>query len=249
MHKVKTAIVLLLTAVLFAVCAMLPGMVSVYQDERVIGQPRYGETPAVALQIQEAVIPSPLEGLAMMGQMNGSITISDSMASMTCEAAEKAALDAMQCYIDAGLMEHFEIYSVEVRCMVGQVLRNSELSGIYWSVTILSDPDSPFCMAHLAIDDRTGRPILVNCSRGNPFDFYQRRKLLPVFAEIYFTGLNMEEYEHFAVDDLENQYIGENAYAVRYRFGDVVCGEVNVDLYVHEHGFYTEFPDLMEVTG
>lgn len=249
MRKTGKMVLLTALALIFAACAMLPGIVSAYRDRQTAGEIRYEEAPAVALQIQDPVIPSPLAGLAMMGQLNGSITISDSMAAMTCEAAEQAAMDVMQQYIDAGLAKVFEIYSVEVRCMLGQVILNSDLNGIYWSVTILSDPDSAFCMFHIAIDDATGRPILVNCNLGNPFTYYQRETLLPVFASIFFGGLGIEDYASFAVDDLESQYIGDNSRAVRYRFGDLTYGEVNVDLHVHEHGFYTEFPNLTEVPG
>lgn len=247
MCKAKNMVLLTLAAAAFAVCAMLPGMVSSYRDDRVLEQIQFGESPDVALEIRESVIPSPLTAMAMLGRMDGSITVADTMASMTCEAAEKAALAAMGRYMDAGLLESFEIDSVEVCCMLGNVLEDPALSGIYWSVTILGHPDSPFCMAHIAIDDATGRPILVNCSRANPLDYYHRDHLLPVFAQIYFQDLGMEDYGAHATDDLANQYIGENNRAQRYRFDDPAYGEVYVDLYVHEFGFYTEFPVLTEV--
>ena len=65
---------------------------------------------------------------------------------------------------------------------------------------------------------------------------------LSAFTDIYFTALGFDDYAQFLVRDLEYAYVGDNANAARYRFGDAVYGEVNVDLYVHEHGFYIEFP-------
>ena len=62
------------------------------------------------------------------------------------------------------------------------------------------------------------------------------------FAETYFGGLAVENYENFATEELENRYIGDDVAGIRYRIGDTAYGEVNLDLYVHPYGFYVDTP-------
>lgn len=242
MHRLKTALVLLVSLMLVCTGAFLPGMVAQIQDRGTVGQVQYGDAQSVELEIQENI---PAIGkLALMYRMDGSIEVPDHNASMTCEEAEQAAFDVLQGYIDAGLIPPFESASVEVRCLLGTAADDPSLSALIWSITLYGGPDEPFFEVDLAIDDENGYLLGIDYAREQPLSEEEREKLLPAFAEFYFDSLGIADYGYFVTTDLEEQYVGDHARAVRYRFGDVVYGEVNVDLYIHEYGFYTDFPDL-----
>lgn len=244
MRKLKTMLVLLIAGCIIAACAALPLIVSAFHDSGTMGQAHYEQVPAVQLQIRDEQNTPAMAGLAMMYRMDGAIEISDNMTSMTHEEVEARSLSILQEYIDAGIVDAFEPCFYEVRCVMGQVMEDPSLNRIFWIVTIVSPDDESFAEVGLAIDDENGYLLGINYAREQPISETQRQKLLPVFADFYFGSLGIPEYGDFATTDLEDQYIGDNACGVRYRFGDVVYGEVNVDLYVYEYGFYTEFPDL-----
>lgn len=234
--------ILLMALALVCAGAFLPGMVAEIQDRGTVGRVQYGDTPSVALDIREN---TPAIGkLALMNHINGSINIPDTMASMTCEEAEEAAYAILQTCIDAGFLESFEVFSTEVGCMMGYVVEDPEWNAVIWGVQIQGELQGGYFMADLILDDETAKALYVGCHYEEPTAESGQEALLAAFAEAYFNALGISDYEDFATRDLEEQYTGDNACAVRYRFGDAVYGEVNVDLYVYTSGFYMEFPDI-----
>lgn len=247
MAKLKTGAILLLTLLIIAAVACLPKITATVLDEKRMGEASFHQVQSIQLEIHEKM-PS-LGRLAMINRMDGVIELSESLAeksaSMAPEEVEEAALAALEPYIAAGLMQPFQKWNSEIRPLLGQGVDNPELVGIFWDVTfeIESAPEE-FYYANLAIDDETGKLLLINYTSTYPIVETDRENLLEKFAEIYFTELDIPDYWYYATDDLETRYIGDNAWGVRYRFGDLIYGEVNVDLYSYEYGFYTEFPSL-----
>lgn len=244
MRNSKSLLLLLLNLLLITACAFFPQIVSAFQDSNTLGQAHSERIPTVQLQLHPSSDSPSMAKLALMDRMDGSIEIPDSMAAMTCTEAEQAAFTALQRYIDAGLVRPFETFAVEVRCLFGQALGNADLSAVYWSVSITGDPEAGFFFADLAIDDETGDLLRINCTLIEAISETAQEHFLTLFADVYFNGLDIANYRPFATADLKDHFVGDNAHAVRYRFGDVIYGEVNVDLYVYEYGFYTEFPNL-----
>ena len=248
MRKARNVACLLLAAATIAACSALPGLVAAYLDSEALGQPHYETVPNIQLQIQSAEETPGLEKLAMMCRMDGGIEISESMAAMTPEEAETHALAILRQYVYAGLVEYFDPVLLEIRCMLATAAADPSLNGIFWMVVLVSADEQDYAQFDLAIDDKTGCALAVSYTRENYRYDQSYETLIASFAQVYFHSFGIENCMDHATDDLSKQYTGEKTYAVRYRFGDQVYGELNVDLYAHQYGFYTEFPDP-EVNG
>lgn len=246
MRKLKRILVLLLAAGIIAVCALLPGMIAAYQDGTSLGQTHYETVPNIQLQIRGEEETPAMAKLAMMARLEGGIEISESLAAMSRVEAEERALAILEEYVAAGLAEDFEPVVLNSRCMLASTAVDPVLNGVFWMVTLVSGDDRQYAQFDLALDDESGLLLAVSYANENPIPQQQREVKLAAFADFYFGSLGIGDYAAFATDDMETQYTGENGCVVRYRFGDTVYGEVNVDLYVHEYGFYTEFPYLVE---
>lgn len=238
MGKVKNGLVLLLTLACIALTACLPQITGWAQDRAALEQVDYRDSVQVHLEIREDM---PLLGkLSLLCRMNGVIEVPEALAEHTAEAAEQAAVDALQPYMEAGLIPEFTVWSVEAQPLLIQTADTADLTGLIWAVNVSGNPDGlPYIS--LDIDDATGALLRLNVSCEN-WDAADMEGCLARFAEIYFAGLDLEEYEQFATDDLENQYIGDDTVGIRYRFGDMIYGEVNLDLFVHRYGFYVGTP-------
>lgn len=239
MGKPKTFLILLLSLVLLAALAMLPNAVAAVQDSGTLGQTQVSQLQPVQLEIRDD--PPAMARLAMMNGLGSVIEVPDQVATMTREEAKEAALTQLQPYMDAGLIDLYDIFHTEIRCMLGQASSNSELNSIFWTVTVIRD-DEGLLVIDTAIDDETGSLLWISVTDNYAPYINDPEAILMPFAEIYFTGLGIDDYGYYVTDDLAEQYIGDDAYGIRYRFGDMIYGEVNVDLYVYPYGFYTEFP-------
>lgn len=238
MRKLRTVLVLLLAAALLAALAAMPKIVAAVQDGSIMGRAQFEQVRSVQLEIRQN-IPS-LGKLALMGKMDGVIEIPEESASLSAEEAQKLAYSVLDSYIAKGLMEPFEHWTYEARPLLAS--GDPELSGIFWDVVIVGDPEVFYCV-QVAIDDETGKLLRINFTSNYLIQESEQEEFLYDFADLYFNGLDISEYGQFATDDLEEEYVGDNGVAVRYCFGDLVYGEINVDLHVYNYGFYTEFPD------
>lgn len=238
MGKVSNSLVLLLTLVCICLAAFLPNITGWAQDRNALEQVDYRDSAQVQLEIREDM---PLIGkLALLCRMDSVIEVPEALAKSTMEEAEQAAVDALQPYIEAGLIPEFTVWHIEARPILIRTAETADLTGLIWAVTILAD-DEGVLNVSLDIDDATGTLLRLNFS----YEYWGQTDLsgsLSRFAEAYFAGLGVEDYEQFATDDLEDRYIGDDTAGIRYRIGDIVYGEVNLDLIVHRYGFYVDTP-------
>lgn len=242
MGKWKNIVLLLLTAVTIAACAALPQLISYFQDDAAIGQIHYEPLPNIMLTIQGEEAAPPLKKLAMMARMDGGLELSESMASMNAADAEARFYEIMQLYIDAGLINAFDPVVYESRCMLASVTSDPSLNGIIWMATFISGDDQNFAQFDAAIDDDTGKLLAVSYTGDKVLSEGERDLYLSVLPNLYFTSLDMDDYVYYVTTDMSDAYIGENNLAVRYRFEDAIYGEVSVDFYIDEYGFYNQFP-------
>lgn len=239
----KIPLIVLLTLALLVLFACFPGIASAMQDWQNMHVPSFGDIRSVQLDIRSAV--PPLGKLAMMYKQDGLIKVSEDMASLTVDEVVALAFDAIAPYVDAGMADPFDPTSAKVYSIspvLAQVPEMPELSGIFWDVIITAD-STAFYEFGLAIDDETGKVLQIQFASNYAITEEEMPIFLDTFADIYFTGLEIENYEDFATTDLESAYVGDNGRAVRYRFGDLEYGEINVDLCIYSNGFYIAFPD------
>lgn len=232
MSNLKIALVLLLTLALLAAGACLPAMAAAVRDWQTLGRASTQAVSSVSLTIRQET--PALGKLAMMCRQDGVLEVTESACRLTTEEVEELAYAVLEPYAAAGLItqspEKFTIY--EIRPLLPQVPEDPELAGIVWDITMVGSNVS------LLIDDESGKLLLINYSAGIE---YGRQDLLDTFVDIYFTELGITDYAGFVTDDLDGEYVGDNAVGVRYRFGDAVYGEINVDFNIYKYGFYMAF--------
>lgn len=246
MGKWKNAALVLLAVFIICVCSVLPKLISSMQDNAAVGQIHYETLPNIQLQIRSDEF-DPFRKLAMMSRMDGGLEISETMASMSREEAEAQAMAILQRYIDAGLIQEFEPVILENRCMLATVSIDPTLNGVFWMVLVVSEDDYNYAQLDLAIDDESGAALAVSFASERTLSAREREEKLAVFTDLYFGSLNVSDYAHFVSSDMSDAYLGEKACGARYHYVDDGYGEVTADLYAYEYGFYTEFPERMEV--
>lgn len=243
MNKLKLTLALLFTALLLTAGSGLPRIIALLQDQSSLGQPLYENVPSVQLQIQKDV--PTLGKLAMIDRMSNTIDISSDVANMTEVQVLEAFHAALEPYISSGLIPDLTPWNPESRVLLAQVRDMPELSGIFWNA-VVSGPEKDYYHIDLAIDDETGKVLRISFTSENWDCGMLQEDVLGLFAEIYFSALEVPDYHDFATDELSRSYIGENTSATRFRFVTPDYSQVTVDLIVWEHGFYTSFHDYVE---
>ena len=243
MNKLRSILGIVLTAAVIAACACFPQIVSRVLDQNRLGQPEYLPMDPIRLEIRQEL--TSLGKLAVLSRADMNIEISESKTAMTREQALEAAHRGLAPYTDTMLLSWIE-ETVELKPNLFQVQNTPELQTVVWLVSATNDPpDAPnqFTELEAAIDDETGKILALSFTSEETRDLNADSDALAVFAEIFFSGLGIEDYGQYLVPDLESAYVGETGDAVRYQFTDSDLGSVTVDLYVHAHGFYVEFPN------
>lgn len=241
MAKLKGFLSVILTMALIAAGACFPKAVSIFLDQKNNGSISTNPISSIRFEVQKD-IPA-LGKLALLSKLGSSIELTEKKASMSPAEVMDAVYAGIQPYVDAQLIVYSE-KDVEMHpSMLFQADGNQDLQGIVWFVNIGGNT-SNFTYLQLLIDDETGKILNISYTYEALDAPLVGTEVLTVFADIYFNSLEIPQYADFIVPDLEYAYVGDDANAIRYRFKDSIYGEVTVDLYVHSHGFYVDFPSI-----
>lgn len=238
MGKLKIAGAVLLTLALLFAGASIPWLTAWFMDGLYTQKGSMSPMTSIELQIHQDT-PS-IGKLAMMSRMDGNLAIKENKASMTQQEVLQAVESGLRPYIDAHLVSYAET-DIQMQPRLAQVQSEPELQGVFWIVTVSGDsPDYSFI--DLVLDDETGKILRISYHSEKQRTANSNAEALGILTDIFFSGLGIEEYQESASSDLNGVYVGDNAQAMRFRFGDKQYGEVNVDLYVYDGGFYVELP-------
>lgn len=235
MRKLISALILVLTLVVIAASAFLPQIVAAVQDGAMMNKTQYGSLQSVRLEIREE-LPA-LAKIALVSDMSNCIAIDPEDAAMNEAEAHAAANTALEPYLSAGLMEPYKESYSEWRPLLIQSPTIPELNGIVWEGMIVGDTDV-YYVIQVWIDDATGDLLRIDFCSNYLIEKDLREDYLNTFCDIYFTNLGITYYEQYRTDDLISEYLDQGTRAVCYRFGDIVYGEINVELFVNQYGFH-----------
>lgn len=237
MRRLKIAALVLLTAAVLIGGAYVPNLVARFRDWRATGRETLNPMPTVVLNISRDI--SSTDKLTMMSRIDSLLPIPESKAGMSGEDVMAAVREGLRPYVDTQLAVYYED-RVEMQPYFVQVLDQPELQSVIWQVTV-SGNDADFTFFDLFLDDETGKILRISYTAENPPGILVGEEALRLFSELFFSGLGVEEYWDYQEANLV--YAGDNGNAVRFRFEDSQFGEILVDLNVHDHGFYVEFPN------
>ena len=239
MRRFKTALWILLTMAALVFFAFAPHIVSAILDDNTIG--RVSLDPMVSPELKFRKNTPTLGKLAMLSQMDGTISIPEEKAQMTREQVMDAVFNSLRPYLDAQLIIYSE-KDVEMYPHLIQVADHPELHSVVWIVMIHGDPKS-FTFLDLVVDDETGKLLRVSYVAENGLlEGIPKVDLLSMFEYVFFSQLDIPDYAEALSTDLQESYIGEDALGNRYMFTSQEYGTILVDLFVYDHGFYVEFP-------
>lgn len=238
MRRFKTALLVVLTLAALVFFAFVPHIVSAILDGNTIG--RVSLDPMVSPELKLRTDIPTLGKLAMLSQMDGTIALAEGKATMDREQVMEAVHEALAPYLDTHLATYSEL-DIEMFPHLVQIPEHLELQSIVWIVTIQGDPKA-FTFFDLLIDDETGQLLRISYVTENGMFHLSAEDVLTHFEEIYFSGLGLSDYSVYWGADMAPVNPGDSGTGRRYVFTSDKYGEIPVDLYVYDYGFYVEFP-------
>jgi len=240
MRSFKTAITIAATVAVLIAMAYIPMLVSHVWDREATGKSTLETIASIELNIRQEL--SSTQKLAMMSRIHSLLPIRENKARMTPEDVMDAVLEGLTPYLDAQLAVYRED-RVEIQPFLVQIPEAPELQSVLWQVTV-SGSDDDFVFFDLLLDDATGSILRISYTVEDPAGMPTGMEALLQFADIFFPGLGIQDHWEYAAPDLDYASAGDNGTAIRFRFEDAQYGEITVDLNVHDHGFYVEYPQV-----
>lgn len=249
MKKIKTILVLLLTAALLLGCAMLPRAAAWVQDRMVSQDAVFADLQSLQLDMTmdsegREPVSYIIESLSIMQSAYFFPLTEDSM-TMLPEQVEDVAMEQLQPYIAAGLLQ-----AVEYDYFVAEptIAMSSDQLGSYvtfWTVHLVHQ-DDPYENVLLHLDDKTGTILLIQHEGySRIFGKEEQAKMLEQLAMCYLEGLSISENLELlnsAAAEVETIELSEEATATRCTLQTQEYGIIQFDFYFLDNGFYTCFP-------
>lgn len=191
MHKMKYAIVSIITIFLIVIISTLPFGISYFLDSAMHGQSHQSNISTIQLNIASDL--APIRKLQLIGQ--GEVTpVSNNQAMLTKECVERYAKDNLERLTSAGLIDYADSDWTISACesVLYYDVEKAERHNIFWKVRMESIEDR---FAELLIDDSTGGMYFINYS-GNAEnmdeDISISRTSVEHFATCYLGNINVE---------------------------------------------------------
>lgn len=244
MHKIRITILLLMMALLLTAGAVLPGIVAAVQDDEKAGEVGYSPIQSIELKLTEE-----RETLPMLGKLSllneGLYSISEDEASMTQEDVREAVERELAPYYEWEMIPYnWKDPTFIATPYLAYGAENDAMYCIFWEVAVYCDAENPFSL-NLYVDDDTGKILWLHFDSGSSLEIYDQQSYLELFHQIYFDSLGMTESAQFWEENELVEDISQNSgaiSAVRYTFGDMIYGEINIEFYVYSQGFYILLP-------
>lgn len=251
--NLRSIMVLLLSAVLLVMGAVLPMAVAGVQDSMNTEKVGYASINAVNLEFSE----SPMtirEKLAVAAHPGSTVDIPEELADHSQEEITDIALEKITPYQDEGLLlgeiDRENLLVTAIPVLLSSEDPQEERSCIVWYL-VLSPAQSPgdcYWTLYLTLDDETGTLCSMEYSfHAKDQTRYQRTgsnaDQLLKFCRLYIDGLG-EEFAEYAPEDLLKEAwtspTGDNIYTM-VNWGDIYYGEVQITLYMTNYGFGTTY--------
>lgn len=238
MRIVRIVVAILFTSSVLITGAFLPKLISHYADWKTVDKDAQYPMPSIELNMYQEL--SVIGKLAMMNKIDSLLPISESKARMLKQDVMDAVLEGLEPYISAQLAT-FSEDQVEMQPFLVHVQDNPEFQRVIWRVTV-SGGNTDYSVFDLLMDDETGKILQIDYTADSFQSPYSMDETLPLFADIYFSSLGIENYWDFIMEDREYAYNDFSGYAVQFRLQDQQYGEIFIDMFVYDYGFYIEFP-------
>lgn len=241
MGKVKTGLTVVLALALLVTGAFIPRLVCRIQDEKNSEAPAFAPMPSVRLDMKERA--TIVDRLFMMAKVDGYIRIDESKAKHSGEEILTLVQQAIEPYVTIPIMDYRDD-RIKLYPSLAKVDDAPELQGIVWFVTFSGEGKEGYSFLDLIVDDETGKVLVISYTQEAETEkWLSAQETMEVFAELYFTNMGISEYREYQNGEMTHAYVDGESNGWRFSFGDITYGQVDVDLYVHEYGFYAEISE------
>lgn len=252
MKKLKSVLLLLLTAALLLGCAVLPRAAAWAQDRMAVKEPGYGDLQPLQLDINSGTeetepVSHIFEALSIM-QNAYMFPLTEDAMNMTAEQVEAVVLEQLQPYIAMGLLPETEYSYFGVEPTIAMSVDELGSYRAFWSVHLVHEAD-PYESVFVHLDDETGLILKIQYEGySQTFEKEVQFAMLEEMAAVFLEGLHIEEHLAVLDDPVANMEIIEladffnDSKAVRCVLDTREYGIILIEFYLHENLFYTTFP-------
>lgn len=250
MSNFKITVLILLTLLFLAACAVLPVLAAVVQDSTTTNHFNQSGMKSIELDMNKHRESIPMMGkLALLRNME-TINIDPSQASMTEAEVFQAAQEQMKAYEEAGIFQWFDVTLRSAEPKLGIDLKDANNFLVYWTVSFVNE-DGEGQWLNLDIDDETGRILCIYYGVYGSYSMdgvWQRNKIImQEFTDIYFSQLDLTVAKERALSAENGYSYNERDGGVSsalYSFWDATYGEISLEFYVEgPGGFYLHLPN------
>ena len=247
MSRLKTPLILLLSAFLLVLGGMLPGLVGSFQDRYREGRVEYAPVHAVQLEFEDTSM-TMRQKLALLGDGTSTMQVTTDMTQHTTAEIWQIAMNTAEAYRQAGLIPTTLSPADIAYCIPRMVYWESSreagqvASNIFWELSV-SDGAGGENALSMVIDDRTGTvctiryqnvtvPRAEECTLEKVLEILCTRALDELGEE--FGGYDPKQLAREAVASGSASYA-----AAQISWEDDLYGEVRMAFVVSDVGFYT----------
>ena len=244
MHKVKNALVVLLTAVLLAGGGLLPTAAARFQDKGITDVVRYENIEALQLRLEEKAqgLTYPEKMFLMMNGMGMDITDEDTR--IKEENLMEAIYTAIAPYMDLFFGGSLDNDYIEYYPVMVYDESNPSRYAYYWHVMLSLDVSVNDSLS-VILDDETGKILAIEMiDQDTMIEPEYLQKLQDALADIYLADLGIEPVAQWPLAlenaDIYGDYaaMGITVAAAQYQFADAMYGDILVQIGVRSDGFY-----------
>ena len=244
MGKLKSILVILLTAALLVGGSLLPTAATRIQDKTTMNMVQYENIEALQLRLEEEAL-SMTYPEKMFLMMHGSgMDITDEDTRIKDKNLMEAAYTAITPYMDLFLGGSFDNDYLEYYPVMVYDESDPSRYAYYWHV-ILSLDVSENDTVSVILDDETGKVIAIEMiDPGMALEVDYLQKLQDALAGIYLGDLGIEPVAQWPLAlenaDVYGDYaaMGMTVAAAQYQFADPIYGDILVQIGVRTDGFY-----------
>lgn len=251
MKNFRLAAIALLSLAVIALGAFLPRIVGAWQDGREAAV-LYAPIPEVSLEFDHVDQENGIRNkLILLQQEHDSLSIPDSMASMSVSAVEKRVLEVVRDYQAAGLIpalrQELNKKRISSSAYLVRRLAGGDQGTVFWSVDVDLD-DSYTQHLNLILDDETGTVCTIhytneallwgeNTSQEQP-DPELLKKWLQSLCSVYLTGLGAEFQDEDPADLARGAVLSGAVLSTDLNWSDILYGEISISFVVTSSYFH-----------
>ena len=238
--RLRSFIILLVSAAVIVLCAYLPDIVSWRQDAKYNDQVQFATVSDIQLEFTNADR-TLKETIGILGDVKETVDIPTELASMKEDKVHRIAGEAIEDYREVGLVDQDASFVMQSIVPILVYGTGENRNNVFWHIAFYDYKLGLY--VNFTVDDRTGTVVSADFGHTG-MESYNRQDMeyiLLNFSEVYLEGLGEEFREYDSAELLEQAKAPyDESYLANsiYYFVDGYR-ECSITFFVNTTGFYT----------